>query len=216
MQDELELLVEEQMTDTTSTPDRKYEDDVFKKWFKTGSKQGFIAIRAAFPIGKFVIDIGETGEGSLKGNTQCYVNAIDLATYVQAVYDGTATRIYRKNGKAGVPTDEGLVYYGGSASDKNYNGSPVSRVLKVHHWVTGSGDNASYDDNAFVWKCGHFAGKVTQTGAILPNMTSPLSVNSIKVTRQEMALINTRMRLALSAFAAKTPDFFRALNGNDR
>lgn len=215
MQDELELLVEEHMTDTATT-DKKYEDDVFKKWFKTGSKQGFVSIRAAFPIGKFVIDIGETGDGGLKGNTQCYVNAVDLATYIKAVYDGVAPRLYTKNGKAGVPTDEGFVYYGGSAKDKNYSGNAVSRVLKVHHWVTGSGDSASFDNNAFVWKCGHFAGKVTATGAILPNMSSPLSVNSIKVTRVEMAQINMRMQLALSAFAAKQDDFFRSLNGNDR
>jgi len=200
----------------TPASDKKYEDDLYKKWFKTGSKQGFLSIRTWLPAGKIVVDIGETGEGTLKGSTACFTNAVDLATYVQAVYDGRGSQLYPANTKTGVPSPEGYVYYGGTASDKNYNGAPVSRVLKIHHWQNGIGDAASYDSNAFVWKCGHFKGKVTGTGAIIPDMKSPLSVNSIKVTRQEMALISTRMRLALLAFAVKTPDFFRSLNGNDR
>lgn len=198
-------------TDSGSDVTEEFQDDVYKKWFKTGSKSGFISINTWFEAGKVSVDIGETGAGSLKGNTKVFTNAIEIATYLRAVYDGNAATLYpeRRDG----PTAESFVYYGGGQIE----GKPVSRILKIHHWATGKGENKSFDTSAFVWKCGHFQARKTDSGAFIPDMSKPaLSVNLIKVTRKEMAEIHYRMDLALHAFAAREQDLFRSLNGNRR
>lgn len=186
-----------------------FEDDVYKKWFRTKDRSGFLAIRGWLDAGKISVDVGELGNDGLKGNTQVWANAIDLAVYLRAVYHDKATALYPSQRNT---SPEAFVYYGGGQID----GKPVSRILKIEHWSTGSGDKKSYDASAFAWKCGHFAARKTESGAFIPDMSKSLSQNSIKVSRVEMAEISYRIDLALAAFASQEDDAFRALNGNKR
>jgi len=190
--------------------DEQYEDDIFKKWFKTGQKSGFLALNGWLDAGKVSVDIGEIGQGELKSSTKVWTNAIDLSVYLKAVYEGKGKTLYPAYKEA--PTDESFIYYGGGKMD----GKPVGRVLKVHHWQTGSGDNKSYDSRAFVWKSGHFPAKQTDSGAFIPDMNNPISTNLIKVSRLEMAQMHYRLNLAIQEFASSNTDFLRALNGNKR
>lgn len=190
-------------------PRDDFEDDVYKKWFRTKDRSGFLAIRTWLDAGKISVDVGELGQEGLKGNTQVWANAIDLALYTRAVYDDRATALFPSQRNT---SPETFVYYGGGQID----GKPVSRILKIEHWSTGSGDSKSYDASAFAWKCGHFAARKTDSGAFIPDMSKGLSQNSIKVSRLEMAEISYRLNVAINAFAARTDDAFRALNGNKR
>jgi len=187
---------------------KNYEDDIYKKWFRTKSKSGFLSIRGALNIGKVAIDIGETGSDSLKSSTMVYANAVDLAVFLRAVTEGRGKDLFPKNRDS--PSPEGFTHYGGSKND----GKVISRLFKIHHWQTGSGDNKSFDSSAFVWKCGHFEGRETDSGAFVPDMSKALGANLIKVSRREMATISYRLDLAIQAFAARTEDPFRSLNGN--
>jgi hypothetical protein len=101
------------------------------------------------------------------------------------------------NPKAGVPTNEGFSHYGGA----NIEGQPVSRILKVHHWQQ---EKDKYDPSAFVWKCGHFKARKSSTGAFIPDMRAPISIHSIKVSRQEMNELALALSLALTNHAART------------
>jgi hypothetical protein len=175
---------------TTADSERKYEDELYKRWYKSGGKSGFISITPWWGGGKLAIDIGEALDSGVK-NTKVWTNVIDIAVYLRAVYDGKATSLYPANERMGAPTSESFVYYGGGEQD----GKPVSRVMKIHHW--GSKEKG-YDSSAFVWKAGHFAARKSQTGAFIPDMSNPLSVNLIKITRKEMAEISYRIDLALT------------------
>lgn len=196
--------------DSAPQEDRQFEDDLYKKWFRTGSKSGFLSVRPWFDAGKVSVDIGETGGDGLKGNTLVWTNAIELATFLRAVVNGTAPSLYPR--RTGAPTPESYLYYGGGSQD----GKPISRILKINHWQTGSGDEAKFDASSFVWKCGHFQARKSQQGAFIPDMSKPLSMNLIKVTRKEMAEISYRLDLALTAFVLTEKEAFRALNGNKR
>lgn len=179
-------------------------DDVFKKWFRSKDKSGFLSLRTWLDAGKVSVDIGETGNQGLKSNTQVWANAVEMVTYLRAVYDG--------KGKAIFGPHETFMHYGGATVD----GKPVSRILKIEHWSTGSGDNKKYDESAFAWKCGHFEARKAESGAFIPDMSKSLSQNLIKVTRKEMAEVYYRLDLAINAFATQTEDVFKALNGNKK
>ncbi len=183
--------------------DKKIIPDLYKKWFKSPSASGFISIKPLLKIGKFRIDIGATGsDASLKSHTETFVDSILFATYCKAVVGGYAKNLYKTNAKLGVPTDEGIVFYGGGTGP---DGKPISRIFKSHYWRRGESD---YDDSAFMFKCGHFKANKSPSGAYLPDMTSPLSTDTIKITKVEMAEISYRIDLCLASHANSNPEWF--------
>jgi hypothetical protein len=183
-----------------TTETKQYRDPIYKQWFKTKERSGFLSISPWLEANKFIVDIGEAGaDGKLKGSTACYVDAITLSLYCKSVYDLTAKDLYPANAKNGVPTDEALTIYGGSKP----SGKVVSRVFKIHHWQKGQ----EYDLSAFTWKCGHFEGRESASGAFMPDLNKPISVNSIKVNRLQMAEIAYRMNIHITAHASRNTDW---------
>jgi hypothetical protein len=147
------------------------------------------------------IDIGKiSNDGKLAGNTHVFVDAVDFAAWLRSVINGTAKLAYKANAKTGVLTDEGFVSYGGA----EVQGKPISRIFKIHHWQ----NNETFDQDAFVFKTGHFNAKKTDSGAFLPDMKSPISVDSIKVTRQELHSISYLVDLALSSHVTNKTDWY--------
>jgi hypothetical protein len=188
------------------TNDKKIIPDLYKKWFKSPSASGFLSIKPILSIGKFRIDIGATGQdASLKSHTETFVDSILFATYLQTVTSGRGEVIYPANQKLGVTTSEGIVFYGGGTGQ---DGKPISRIFKSHHWRKGENE---YDQTSFVFKCGHFKANKSSSGAFLPDMSSPLSTDSIKVTRVELAEISYRVDLCLNAYANSNLEWFETL-----
>lgn len=186
--------------------DKKIIPDLYKKWFKSPSASGFLSIKPLLSIGKFRIDIGATGQdASLKSHTETFVDAILFATYLKTVVNGRGEAIYPANQKLGVPTNEGIVFYGGGSGQ---DGKPISRIFKSHHWRKSENE---YDSSSFVFKCGHFKANKSSSGAFLPDMSSPLSTDSIKVTRVELAEISYRVDLCLNNYANSNPEWFETL-----
>lgn len=184
-----------------------FEPALYKEWFKTRSAAGFISLTPWFnnpdgkPVGKLVVDIGSVdSNNAVTSTTKCYVDAVDLAVYLRSVVNGTAETLYPQ--RTGVYSPESFVVFGGTAGD-----TPVARVLKIEWW--GAKKDSSGDRNSgFVWKTGHFDGKVTDQGAIQPIYDKPRSGDMIKRTRQQMHTISYRLDLALSAWAASTPRWY--------
>lgn len=186
--------------------DKKIIPDLYKKWFKSPSASGFLSIKPILTIGKFRIDIGATGQdASLKSHTETFVDSILFATYLRTIANGRGEAIYPANQKLGVPTSEGIVFYGGGSGQ---DGKPISRIFKSHHWRKGENE---YDSSSFVFKCGHFKANKSSSGAFLPDMSSPLSTDSIKVTRVELAEISYRVDLCLNAYANSNEEWFETL-----
>lgn len=181
--------------------DKDYQQDLYKKWFRSKTQSGFLAIKPWFQALKMKIDIGKTSaEGKLLSSTNVFVDAVDLAAYLRAICTGTAINIYQENDKMGVPTKEGFVSYGGAVID----GKPVSRIFKAHYWQNGE----NFDLSSFVWKCGHFAARKSDSGAFIPDMKQLISVDSIKVTRQDIASISYLLDLAMSSYVANNTDWY--------
>lgn len=172
-----------------------------KKYFKSAKAEGFLTIRPWLEAGKFQIEVGEVVDKALKSVSLAYVDAIELATYLKAVVSGHAEALYPPDPKNGVHTPESYVSYGGGNTP---GGDVVARIVKIHHWVS----NNNADSSAFAWKCGNFEGKRTTTGAVVPELTKPISQNIIRVTRQEMAIISYKADLALNGYLAKVGDDF--------
>ncbi len=192
--DQLELEVSE----TLAQPDPpKHDEELYKKWFRGRDQAGFLSIKPWWKGRKFMVDIGKSDPNSNKliSNTNAFIDAIQLASYVRAVVQGRADRVYPENKKQGVPTPEGLTVYGGSAKEG------VSRVFKAHYFPTGK--DYAYDSASFRWGVAHYEGKVMGNGAIMPNMEKRLSLDTIKVTRQELEEINYYLELALHGHAAR-------------
>ena len=184
-----------------SKDDKDYENDLYKKWFRSKTQSGFLSISPWFTGMKLKIDIGKTSpDGKLLGHTQLYVDAVDFAAYLKSITLGTAADIYPANDRLGIPTPEAYASYGGGKID----GKPVSRIFKAHHWSSGD----TYDSNAFVWKAGHFTARVSDSGAYIPDMKSPISVDSIKVTRQDISSISYIVDLALYSYVANNQHWY--------
>jgi hypothetical protein len=184
-----------------SSENKDYENDLYKKWFRSKSQSGFLSIRPWFTGMKFKIDIGKTSpDGKLISHTHLYVDAIDFAAYLRAIVNGNATTIFPANDRMGIPSPEGFASYGGAKVE----GKAISRIFKAHHWTNGD----TIDSNAFVWKAGHFAARVSDTGAFIPDMKSPLSVDSIKVTRQDICSISYILDLALNSYVANNQNWY--------
>lgn len=184
-----------------SKENKDYENDLYKKWFRSKTQSGFLSIRPWFTGMKLKIDIGKTSsDGKLISHTHLYVDAIDFATYLKSVTNGSALHLFPANDRLGLPTPEAFASYGGTKTDSG----PISRIFKAHHWANGD----TFDTNSFVWKAGHFKAKVSDTGAFIPDMKSPISVDSIKVTRQEIASISYLVDLALYSHVANNQTWY--------
>lgn len=201
--DELEHMMSQVDEPVTSdTLQKEYEKDLYKKWFRSKTQSGFLSIRPWYQGLKFKLDIGKTSpEGKLLSSTMVFLDAIDFSAYLNSVVSGTASVNFPANDKTGIPTPEGFVSYGGGIIESK----PISRIFKAHYWQNS--DN-TYDTNAFVWKSGHFAARKTDSGAFIPDMKSVLSVDSIKVTRTEIASISHMLNLSLISHVTNKSDWY--------
>jgi len=187
--------------DSPISTEKSYDKDLYKKWFRSKTQSGFLSIRPWFAGMKFRIDIGKiSNDSKLAGNTYVFVDAIDFAAWLRSINNNTAKNIYKANAKTGVVTDEGFVSYGGS----EVQGRPISRIFKIHYWQNGD----TFDQDSFVFKTGHFSAKKTESGAFLPDMKSPISVDSIKVTRQELNSISYLVDLCLISHVTNKTDWY--------
>ena len=181
---------------------KEYDKDLYKKWFRSKTQSGFLSIKPWYQGLKFKIDIGKTSQdGKLISSTMVYLDAIDFSAYLNSVASGSAVLNFPSNEKTGIPTNEGFVSYGGGIIESK----PISRIFKAHYWQNS--DN-SFDNSAFVWKCGHFAARKTDSGAFIPDMKSVLSVDSIKVTRAEIVSIAHMLNLSLISHVTNKSDWY--------
>lgn len=199
--DEYLSSLDDTSSESTTQENKDYDQDLYKKWFRSKTQSGFLSIRPWFDAMKLKIDIGKTSaDGKLISSTNVFVDAIDFAAYLRSITNGSAQINYQANERMGVPTDEGFVSYGGGMIDNK----PVSRIFKSHYWQSGE----SYDAMSFAWKCGHFQARKSDSGAFIPDMSKSLSVDMIKVTRQDICTISYKVDLALSAHAASTKEWY--------
>jgi hypothetical protein len=169
---------------------QKYTEPIYKKWFRTKDKAGFISITPWFDneqdITKLIIDIGEANPQTkqLLSSTNFFVDGFKLGSFLHSVSHGTGTMNFPIKKKKindewqndpDNRTNESISFYGGSGN--------VARVFRIHHWETKDG----HDSSSFVFKTGHFKGNTSSTGAIIPIMSEPISANLIKMTRPEIA-----------------------------
>jgi hypothetical protein len=199
--DEFMSTIDEIESTETKNDSKEYQQDLYKKWFRSKTQSGFVAIKPWFKALKMKIDIGKTSsEGKLISSTNVFVDAIDFGAYLKAINIGTAVNIYAANDKLGIPTAEGFASYGGGMID----GKPVSRIFKAHYWMNGE----NVDPTAFVWKCGHFVARKSDSGAFIPDMKQMISVDSIKVTRQDISSISYLMDLAMVSYVSNNTDWY--------
>lgn len=178
-----------------------YESPLYKKWFRSKTQSGFISIRPWFQGMKFSVDIGKTSsDGKLESSTACFVDAVDFAAYLKSIINGTALNNFPANDRAGTAHPESFVSYGGAIINSN----PVSRIFKCQYWTS----NDVIDPSAFIWKSGHFKARKSDSGAFIPDMKSPLSVDSIKVTRQEIVSISYLLDLCLQSHVSNNIDWY--------
>lgn len=186
-----------------SSNEKEYQQDLYKKWFRSKTQSGFLSIRPWHQALKMRIDIGKTSsEGKLLSSTAVFLDSVDFASYLKSITNLTATTNYPVNDRIGLPTAESFASYGGAMID----GKPVSRIFKSHYWQAGE----TYDTSSFVWKCGHFAARKSESGAFIPDMKSVISVDSIKVTRQDICSISYLIDLSMISYAAHNEKWYHA------
>jgi hypothetical protein len=184
-----------------SPENKEFSTDLYKKWFRSKSQSGFLAIRPWFDALKFKIDIGKTSsDGKLLSSTNVFVDSIDLAAYLRSIANQTAVVNFPVNEKTNIPTPEGFVSYGGAVIE----GKPISRIFKSHYWQSGE----TFDSTSFVWKCGHFAAKKSDSGAFIPDMKQMISMDTIKVTRQDICSISYLLDLSLTSYVTNNTDWY--------
>jgi hypothetical protein len=185
-----------------NTEGGSFEQPLYKEWFKTKAASGFISITPWRTARKVVVEIGSIGaDNSVTSATKCYVDAFDLALYLRMVTLGRGDLLYPK--RHGVYSPESFIQFGGSAG-----ATPIARVFKVEFW--GANSENIGDPTGFAWKCGHFDGTVTDSGAIQPNYSKPRSGDKIKRTRLQMAEISSKMDLLLIGWAAQDPNWYHS------
>lgn len=200
--DEFMTMIEQDEPAQQKSDNKDYQQDLYKKWFRSKSQSGFLALKPWFKALKMKVDIGKTSsEGKLLSSTNVFVDIVDFGAYLKSIVNGTATNIYLANDKLGIPTAEGFASYGGALIE----GKPVSRIFKAHYWQNGD----SFDSGSFVWKCGHFAARKSDSGAFIPDMKQMISVDSIKVTRQDVASISYLIDLAMSSYVSNNTDWYQ-------
>jgi hypothetical protein len=204
MSEEFSFYDESQMPESNEGSEQKktYDKDLYKKWFRSKTQSGFLSIRPWFQGLKLRVDIGKTSsDGKLLSSTNVFLDIVDFGAYLKAITNGTAELAYPLNDRLGVPTPEGFVSYGGAKVD----GKPISRIFKAHHWQNA---DQSYDPNSFVFKSGHFNARMSDSGAFIPDMKNPLSVDSIKVTRQDIHSISYITDLAIISHVSNKTDWY--------
>ncbi len=186
------------MTDFEITPDNlndktKNNEEIYKIWSRTKEVSRFLSVKYFAQGKKFIIDIGVTdnGSGKLKSSTFVFVDAVILLSYIRAINRGTAPNIYRAsdNPKDQLPCPESIIVFGGGIVE----GKPIARVFKTHYWQSGG----SYDPTAFAWKCAHFTAKQSSSGAFIQADSTPISNDSIKMTRKQIAEMEILLEAAL-------------------
>lgn len=186
------------MTDFEIAPDHvtdktKNNEEIYKIWSRTKEVSRFLSIKYFAQGKKFLVDIGVTdnNSGKLKTSTHAFVDAVVLLAYVRAINRGTAPNIYRAsdNSRDQLPCPESIVVFGGG----NIDGKPVARVFKTHYWQSGG----NYDPSAFAWKVAHFDAKESSTGAFIQSGGTPISTDSIKITRKQVAEMEILLESAL-------------------
>lgn len=183
--------------------ERKFEPEIYKKFWRTKTAGGFLAIRSWFDAGKLSLDIGETApEGGLVSNTIVWTPVVPFATYLRAITTNTARTLYPATGTAAPET---FLYFGGSNTEQG----PVSRIIKVAYW------SGATTGEAFEFKAGHFKAQESSSGAFLPDMKSPLSQNKIKILRREMAEMSYILDLTVQAYTSKE-NWLSHLHGKER
>lgn len=192
--------IEFQPDEEVAPAPKEFANPVYKKWFKAGGNAGFISIEPWLAGQKFVVDIGKVDPNTNKvvSSTKCWVNAVLLVNYLNLVNNDKGKEFFPPRGDC--PSPESFVSYGGSGSP------PVARVFKVHWW--GAKKDSEGDPKGFAWKCGHFKGVTTNTGAIKPQYDSLESADLIKVSRLEMQEIGLRLNVSLNGYAAKFNDWY--------
>jgi hypothetical protein len=191
-------------SDTSVSEDnqKSYEKDLYKKWFRSKTQSGFLSIRPWFQGLKLRVDIGKTSsDGKLISSTNVFLDIVDFGAYLKSITNGTAETAYPANEKLGLPTSEAFVSYGGAKID----GKPISRIFKAHHWQNA--DN-SFSSDSFVFKSGHFSARMSDSGAFIPDMKNPISVDSIKVTRQDIHSISYIVDLAIISHVTNRTDWY--------
>lgn len=184
------------MTDGTVEDNKKYSPELYKKWFKAGNSAGFISITPWYEARKLTIDIGsvDPNTNAVLSATKCFVDMIDFAVYLRAVVAGRAKELYPKRDQC--PSPESFISFGGSGD--------TSKVFKIHYW--GASAESQGTEGSFAFKCGHFGGKVTNTGAIIPNFQERKSANMIKMNLLELHELAVRVDLALVRYALTNPE----------
>lgn len=177
---------------------KDFKKDLYKKF----GRDRFCSIRPWIEANKIVVDIGQfdPDSGKLKSASNAFLDIVKFGTYLRAVTNCVAMNIYRKDSRMQVETDEGVTFFGGGQID----GRPVSRIFKAQYWKTGD----SFDPSAFMWKIGHFEGTEQGKGIIAPNFKAPLSVDSIKMTRIEIAEISYSIDMFLTGHVARNSDWY--------
>lgn len=197
----VESFLDELQDKETQPQEKNYDKPLYKKWFRSKTQSGFLSIRPWFQGMKFAVDIGKTSaEGKLESSTACFVDAVDFAAYLKSIVNGTAVVNFPENARLGTNTHEGFVSYGGAI----INNQPVSRIFKCQYWTS----NDTVDSSAFIWKSGHFKARKSESGAFIPDMKSPLSVDSIKVTRTEIVSISYLLDLCLQSHVSNNVDWY--------
>jgi hypothetical protein len=202
-EDSLEELMSDLLTDNPNKDESKkeYDPPLYKKWFRSKTQSGFLSIKPWFAGMKFNVDIGKTNPtGKLESSTSCFVDAVDFAAYLRSVVNGTAVANFPASSRLGTAHPESFVSYGGAM----INNQPVSRIMKIQYWSS----NDTVDTSAFVWKNGHFKARKADSGAFIPDMKSPISVDSIKVTRQDIVSISYLLDLSLTAHVTQNSDWY--------
>lgn len=184
------------------TLQKEYDKDLYKKWFRSKTQSGFLSIKPWYQGLKFKLDVGKTSiDGKFISSTMVFLDAVDFSAYLNSVSNGTAIVNFPSNDKTGVHTAEGFVSYGGGIIESK----PISRIFKSHYWQNS---DQTYDTSAFVWKCGHFVARKTESGAFIPDMKSVISVDSIKVTRSEIVSISQMLNLSLISYVSNKSDWY--------
>lgn len=205
-EDSMEDLLEGFMTndspsENSDSTKKEYDPPLYKKWFRSKTQSGFLSIKPWFAGLKFNVDIGKTSAaGKLESSTACFVDAVDFAAYLKSIANGTAAINYPASSRLGTTHPESFVSYGGAV----INNQPVSRILKIQYWTS----NDQVDTSSFIWKNGHFKARKSESGAFIPDMKSPISVDSIKVTRQEIASISYLLDLSLISNVTNNVDWY--------
>lgn len=181
----------------TDLPTRQ-DITLYKKYFKAANNEGFLTIKPWFDVNKLSVDIGAVNNGTLQNNTLAWVNAIDLAVYLRAIVNQTAEELYPAKEREGINTPESFIAYGGGTTGE---GHLVARVVKIHRWAADS-------KTAFAWKAGAFEGRKTKVGAIIPDMTKPITQNMIRISRLEMHEISYRLDLGLMGHLSRVGNEF--------